>query len=67
MTKKEKNAITIVIGIIGGIIGLPIMVVMSIIGYIQEIYNWIKDSWIEENSETKSSVFINIDDVRESE
>ncbi len=67
MTKKEKNAITIVIGIIGGIIGLPIMVVMSIIGYIQEIYNWIKDSWIEENSETKSSVFIDIDDVRESE
>ena len=67
MTKKEKNAITIVIGIIGGIIGLPIMVVMSIIGYIQEIYNWIKDSWIEDNSETKSSVFINIDDVRESE
>ena len=67
MTKKEKNAITIVIGIIGGIIGLPIMVVMSIIGYIQEIYNWIKDSWIEENSEIKSSVFINIDDVRESE
>ena len=66
MTKKEKNAITIVIGIIGGIIGLPIMVVMSIIGYIQEIYNWIKDSWIEENSETKSSVFIDIDDVRES-
>ena len=67
MTKKEKNVITIVIGIIGGIIGLPIMVVMSIIGYIQEIYNWIKDSWIEENSETKSSVFIDIDDVRESE
>ena len=67
MTKKEKNAITIVIGIIGGIIGLPIMVVMSIIEYIQEIYNWIKDSWIEENSETKSSVFIDIDDVRESE
>lgn len=67
MTKKEKNAITIVIGIIGGIIGLPIMVVMSIIGYIQEIYNWIKDSWIEENSGTKSSVFIDIDDVRESE
>ena len=67
MTKKEKNAITIVIGIIGGIIGLPIMVVMSIIGYIQEIYNWIKDSWVEENSETKSSVFIDIDDVRESE
>ena len=67
MTKKEKNAITIVIGIIGGIIGLPIMVVMSIIGYIQEIYNWIKGSWIEENSESKSSVFINIDDVRESE
>ena len=67
MTKKEKNAITIVIGIIGGIIGLPIMVVMSIIGYIQEIYNWIKNSWIEENSETKSSVFIDIDDVRESE
>ena len=67
MTKKEKNAITIVIGIIGGIIGLPIMVVMSIIGYIQEIYNWIKDSWIKENSETKSSVFIDIDDVRESE
>ena len=67
MTKKEKNAITIVIGIIGGIIGLPIMVIMSIIGYIQEIYNWIKDSWIEENSETKSSVFIDIDDVRESE
>lgn len=67
MTKKEKNAITIVIGIIGGIIGLPIMVVMSIIGYIQEIYNWIKDSCIEENSETKSSVFIDIDDVRESE
>ena len=67
MTKKEKNAITIVIGIIGGIIGLPIMVVMSIIGYIQEIYNWVKDSWIEENSETKSSVFIDIDDVRESE
>ena len=67
MTKKEKNAITIVIGIIGGIIGLPIMVVMSIIGYIQEIYNWIKDSLIEENSETKSSVFIDIDDVRESE
>ena len=67
MTKKEKNAITIVIGIIGGIIGLPIMVVMSIIGYIQEIYNWIKDSWIEENSETKSSIFINIDDVRESD
>ena len=67
MTKKEKNAITIVIGIIGGIIGLPIMVVMSIIGYIQEIYNWIKDSWIEENSETKSSIFIDIDDVRESE
>lgn len=67
MTKKEKNAITIVIGIIGGIIGLPIMVVMSIIGYIQEIYNWIKDSWIEENSEAKSSIFINIDDVRESE
>ena len=67
MTKKEKNAITIVIGIVGGIIGLPIMVVMSIIGYIQEIYNWIKDSWIEENSETKSSVFIDIDDVRESE
>lgn len=67
MTKKEKNAITIVIGIIGGIIGLPIMVVMSIIGYIQEIYNWIKDSLIEENSGTKSSVFIDIDDVRESE
>ena len=67
MTKKEKNAITIVIGIIGGIIGLPIMVVMSIIGYIQEIYNWVKDSWIEENSEKKSSVFIDIDDVRESE
>ena len=67
MTKKEKNAITIVIGLMGGIIGLPIMVVMSIIGYIQEIYNWIKDSWIEENSETKSSVFIDIDDVRESE
>ena len=67
MTKKEKNAITIVIGIIGGIIGLPIMVVMSIIGYIQEIYNWIKDSWIEDNYETKSSVFIDIDDVRESE
>ena len=67
MTKKEKNAITIVIGVIGGIIGLPIMVVMSIIGYIQEIYNWIKDSWIEENYETKSSVFIDIDDVRESE
>ena len=67
MTKKEKNAITIVIGIIGGIIGLPIMVVMSIIGYIQEIYNWIKDSWIEENSEAKSSIFIDIDDVRESE
>ena len=67
MTKKEKNAITIVIGIIGGIIGLPIMVVISIIGYIQEIYNWVKDSWIEENSETKSSVFIDIDDVRESE
>lgn len=67
MTKKEKNAITIVIGIIGGIIGLPIMVVMSIIGYIQEICNWIKDSWIEENSGTKSSVFIDIDDVRESE
>ena len=66
MTKKEKNAITIVIGVIGGIIGLPIMVVMSIIGYIQEIYNWIKDSLIEENSETKSSVFIDIDDVRES-
>ena len=62
MTKKEKNAITIVIGIIGGIIGLPIMVVMSIIGYIQEIYNWIKDSWIEANSETKSSVFIDIDE-----
>ena len=67
MTKKEKNAITIVIGIIGGVIGLPIMVVMSIIGYIQEIYNWIKDSWIEENSGAKSSVFIDIDDVRESE
>ena len=67
MTKKEKNAITIIIGIIGGIIGLPIMVVMSIIGYIQEIYNWIKDSWIEENSWAKSSVFIDIDDVRESE
>ena len=67
MTKKEKNAITIVIGIVGGIIGLPIMVVMSIIGYIQEIYNWIKDSWIEENSEAKSSIFIDIDDVRESE
>lgn len=67
MTKKEKNAITIVIGIIGGIIGLPIMVVMSIVGYIQEIYNWIKDSWIEENSGTKSSIFIDIDDVRESE
>ena len=66
MTKKEKNVITIIIGVIGGIIGLPIMVVMSIIGYIQEIYNWIKDSWIEENSETKSSVFIDIDDVRES-
>ena len=67
MTKKEKNAITIIIGIIGGIIGLPIMVVMSIIGYIQEIYNWVKDSWIEENAEKKSSVFIDIDDVRESE
>lgn len=67
MTKKEKNAITIVIGIIGGIIGLPIMVVMSIVGYIQEIYNWIKDSWIEENSGTKSSKFSDIDDVRESE
>ena len=67
MTKKEKNVITIIIGVIGGIIGLPIMVVMSIIGYIQEIYNWIKDSWIEENSETKSSIFIDSDDVRESE
>ena len=67
MTKKEKNAITIVIGIIGGIIGLPIMLVMSTIEYIRVICNGIKDSWIEENSETKSSVFINIDDVRESE
>ena len=67
MTKKEKNAITIVIGIIGGIIGLPIMLVMSTIEYIREICNVIKDSWIEENSEEKSSVFINIDDVRESE
>ena len=67
MTKKEKNAITIVIGIIGGIIGLPIMLVVSTIEYIREICNAIKDSWIEENSETKSSVFINIDDVRESE
>ena len=67
MTNKEKNAITIVIGIIGGIIGLPIMLVMSTIEYIREICNVIKDSWIEENSETKSSVFINIDDVRESE
>lgn len=67
MTNKEKNAITIVIGIIGGIIGLPIMLVMSTIEYIREIRNSIKDSWIEENSETKSSVFINIDDVRESE
>lgn len=67
MTNKEKNAITIVIGIIGGIIGLPIMLVMSTIKYIREICNSIKDSWIEENSETKSSVFINIDDVRESE
>ena len=67
MTKKEKNAITIVIGIIGGIIGLPIMLVMSTIEYIREICNSIKDSWIEENSEAKSSVFINIDDVRESE
>ena len=35
MTKKEKNAITIVIGIIGGIIGLPIMLVMSTIEYIR--------------------------------
>ena len=67
MTKKEKNAITIVIGIIGGIIGLPIMLVMSTIEYIREICNEVKNSLIEENSETKSSVFINIDDVRESE
>ena len=67
MTKKEKNAITIVIGIIGGIIGLPIMLIMSTIAYIREICNAIKDSWIEENSETKSSIFIDIDDVRESE
>ena len=67
MTKKEKNAITIVIGIIGGIIGLPIMLVMSTIEYIREICNAIKDSWIEENYKTKSSIFIDIDDVRESE
>ena len=67
MTKKEKNAITIVIGIIGGIIGLPIMLVMSTIEYIREICNEVKNSLIEENSETKSSVFIDIDDVRESE
>ena len=67
MTKKEKNAITIVIGIIGGIIGLPIMLIMSTIAYIREICNAIKDSWIKENSETKSSIFIDIDDVRESE
>lgn len=67
MTKKEKNAITIVIGIIGGIIGLPIMLVMSTIEYIREICNAIKDGWIEENSGTKSSIFIDIDDVRESE
>ena len=67
MTKKEKNVITIIIGVIGGIIGLPIMLIMSTIAYIREICNAIKDSWIEENSETKSSIFINIDDVRESE
>ena len=67
MTKKEKNAITIVIGIIGGIIGLPIMLVVSTIEYIREICNAIKDSWIEENYKTKSSIFIDIDDVRESE
>ena len=67
MTKKEKNVITIIIGVIGGIIGLPIMLIMSTIEYIREICNAIKDSWIEDNSETKSSVFINIDDVRESE
>ena len=67
MTNKEKNAITIVIGIIGGIIGLPIMLIMSTIEYIREICNAIKDGWIEENSEEKSPVFINIDDLRESE